>query len=125
MSLENIKLNFINKFINSNTKEKLVLNGLLAPFNLFLINSILKNNKKVIYITQDEQSALKAQKDLLSLLNLESKVFPFQEISFYNELEKNYYTYQEKINIFLNQPNIIFIPVKSLLEKFHDINFYK
>ena len=90
-NFKNINLDCLNSFLKSNTKERLVLNGLIAPFNLFAINSILKNNKKIIYITQDEQSALKIQKDLTTLLDLESMVFPSQDISFYTELEKNYY----------------------------------
>ena len=40
-------------------------------------------------------------------------------------IEKNYYIYQEQINIFLNKPNVVFATVKSLLEKFADIDFYR
>ena len=93
MSFKNITFNCINNFIKNLNKQNLVLSGLLKPFNLFLIKHIVDNNKKVIYITLDEQSALKAQKDLKNLLNIESEVFPSQEISFYSELEKNYYIY--------------------------------
>ncbi len=125
MPLENIKTDFINKFINSNLKENLVLNGFLAPFNLFLIKNIVKSGKKTIYITPNEQTALKIQKDLSNLLNIESFIFPSQEISFYSELEKNYYIYTEQINLIQSQANIILMPVKSLFEKFADINFYK
>ena len=90
MSIENIKLNCLDNFIKNNTKAKLVLNGFLAPLDLFLIKSILKNNKKVLYITNDEQSAFKAQKDLDNFLKIDSCVYPMQEIGFYSELEKNY-----------------------------------
>ena len=72
-NFKNINLDCLNSFLKSNAKGKIVLNGMIAPFNLFTINSILKNKKKIIYITQDEQSALKIQKDLHTLLNLESK----------------------------------------------------
>ncbi len=125
MPFKNINFTCINSFIKNPNKQKLVLSGLLKPFNLLLINYILKNQKKIIYITLDEQSALKAQKDLKNLLNIESKVFPVQEISFYSELEKNCYIYEEQINIILKQPEIIFMPVKSLLEKFNNIKFYQ
>ena len=125
MSSETINFNCINNFIKSPSKIKLVLSGLLKPFDLFLIKYVKESNKKIIFITLDEQTALKAQKDLKNLLNIESEVFPTQEISFYSELEKNYYIYEEQINIIFNQPDIIFMPVKSLFEKFNNIDFYK
>lgn len=121
----NISFDFLSGFINSPVKNNLVLSGLMAPFDLFLIDKIIKLNKKVIYITPDEQSSLKAQKNLETLLKLESKVFPFQEINLYSDLDKNRYIYQEQINILLSKPDIIFVPVKSLFEKFSDISFYK
>ncbi len=125
MSFKNITFNCINNFIKNSNKQNLVLSGLLKPFNLFLIKHIVDNNKKVIYITLDEQSALKVQKDLKNLLNIESEVFPSQEISFYSELEKNYYIYEEQINIIQKQPEIILMPTKSLFEKFNNIEFYQ
>ena len=114
MNQDFIKLNFIDSFIKSNSKLRLVLTGLLSPFDLFLIKSIVNLGKKILYITIDEQTALKAQKDLETFLNIKSEVLPSQEISLYSELEKNYYIYQEQINIFLNQPNVVFAPVKAL-----------
>ncbi|MBR2068618.1 MAG: transcription-repair coupling factor [Candidatus Gastranaerophilales bacterium] len=101
------------------------LSGFLAPFNLFLAANLVKNNKKVLYITSDEQSALKYQKDLKNLLNEDSYIFPMQEISRYCDLDKNYYTYQEQVNILLNRPNIVIASTKSLLERFNTIDFYK
>ena len=125
MDKDFIKLNFVDGFIKSNSKLRLVLSGLLSPFDLFLIKSIASLGKKILYITIDEQTALKAQKDLETLLNIKSEVLPNQEIGLYSELEKNYYIYQEQINIFLNQPNVIFAPIKALSEKFGTIDFYK
>ncbi|MBQ8634520.1 transcription-repair coupling factor [bacterium] len=124
-SLDFINPNFIENVIKSDSKNRLVLSGLLAPFDLFLVKSILKQKKKILYITLDEQSALKAQKDLDTLLNIKSEVLPCQEIGFYSELEKNYYIYQEQINIFLSKPDIVFAPIKALSEKFASLNFYK
>lgn len=125
MSLDNIKINSIDNFLINKSAGFFVLNGLLAPMDLFLIKNILKNNKKVLYITPDENTALKTQKDLATLLKIDSSVYPFQEIDFYSELEKNYYIYQEQINTFLNQPDVIFMSVKALFEKFNGFNFYK
>ena len=125
MPFKDIKFNFIDNFLKTDFSKMLTLNGLLAPFDLFLIKEITNKNKKVLFITQDEQTALKAQKDLEILFNEKSELYPFQEISFYSELEKNYYIYQEQINIFLNQPQIVFMSVKALFEKFNTIDFYK
>ena len=110
-----IKFDFIDSFIKTSSKYRLVLSGLLAPFDLFLIKNIASQGKKVLYITADEQTALKAQKDLETLFEIKSEVLVSQEIGLYSELEKNYYIYQEQINIFLNRPNVVFAPVKSLL----------
>ncbi len=125
MDKDFIKLNFIDSFIKSNSKLRLVLSGLLSPFDLFLIKTIVSLGKKILYIAIDEQTALKAQKDLETLLNIKSEVLPSQEIGLYSELEKNYYIYQEQINIFLNQPNVVFAPIKVLNEKFGTIDFYR
>ncbi len=125
MSFDNINFSCINNFLNNNSKGNIVLSGLLSPFDLFLINYIKKSGKKILYITPDEQSALKNQKDLKNLLDINSEVIPNQEISFYSELEKNYYIYQEQINILLNKPEVVFAPVKSLLEKFNNEDFYR
>ncbi|MBR1618085.1 transcription-repair coupling factor, partial [bacterium] len=101
------------------------LMGLLKPFNLYLIESLLKRQKKVLYVLSDEKSALKVQKDLKSLLDIESFVFGMNEIGLYSELEKNYYIYQEQINIFLNQPKVVLTYPKALFEKFPKPDFFK
>ena len=108
-----------------NSTKHLSLSGFLLPFNLFLLKSFSKNGKKVLYIVSDEQTALKYQKDLKNLFDENALVFPLQEIGLYSDLEKNYYTYQEQVNIFLNRPNIVIASVKSLFEKYNTLDFYK
>lgn len=120
----NLNFDFLKNFLNSNFTENLALNGLISPFDLFLVEKILKN-KKILYLTSSEQEALKAQKDLKSLLNVESYLFPNQEINPYSELDKNYYIYQEQLNLLLNKPNLIIANAKALLEKFPSEKFYK
>ena len=105
--------------------KHLSLSGFLAPFNLFLIKNYIDNKKKVLYIVSDEQSALKIKKDFELLLDIDCAIFPMQEIGLYSDLDKNCYTYQEQINIFLNCPNIVIASVNSLFEKFNTIDFYK
>ena len=75
----NLNFDFLKNFLNSNFTENLALNGLISPFDLFLVEKILKN-KKILYLTSSEQEALKTQKDLKSLLNVDSYLFPNQEI---------------------------------------------
>ncbi len=122
---EEIKFDCLNQFLNSNNTGKISLSGLLAPFDLLLVNSIIKNGKKVLFVAPDEQFALKYQKDYNNLFLAESVVFPAQEISPYSELDNNYYIYKEQINIILNKPDLVFTYPKSLLEKFTDIDFFK
>ncbi len=116
--------NISRKFNIPNIKH-LSLSGLLSPFNLFLIKKLTDSNKKVLYIVPDEQTALKYQKDLKTLLDIECAILPMSEIDLYCDLDKNYYTYQEQINIFLNSPDIVIASVKSLFEKFNNTEFYK
>ena len=125
MPVEKINFDAIESFIKNKISAKYVLNGLLAPIDLFLIKNIVNKGKKVLYITSDEQTAHKAQRDVENLLKLNSIVYPSQEIGFYSELEKNYYIYEEQVNAFLTRPDIVFMGVKALLEKFPSINFYK
>jgi len=125
MSFQTIDFNCLDSYLNNPVAKNIVFSGVMAPFNLFLIKTLLKRNKKVLILTSDEQQALKAQKDLKSLLSLESEIFPTQDVGFYTDVEKNCYIFQEQINIFLKQPNIVFVPVKSLLEKFNTPEFYK
>ena len=68
MTFNNVNFDCINGFINSPKKENLVLSGLLSPYDLLLIKFLAKNKKKILYVTLDEQSALKNQKDLKNLL---------------------------------------------------------
>lgn len=121
----NLHFNFISGFLKSSLKNNLVLSGLNSPFDLFLVDKIRREKKKVLYITLDEQTSLKAQKNIETLLNIETKIFPSQEINLYSDLDKNYYIYQEQINILLSKPDIVFAPVKSLFERFSDISFYE
>ncbi len=122
---ENFHFDFLNGFAKTSFKKNFVLSGLLSPFDLLLINKLNLEKKKVLYLTLDEQTSLKAQKNLESLLGLESKIFPCQEINPYCDLDKNYYIYQEQINILKSKPDVVFAPVKSLFERMRDISFYK
>ena len=83
------------------------------------------SGKKVLFITSTEQNALKYKNDLKRAYDFDSEILPFQNISVYEAVSSNKYDYMEQVNILLNKPRMVIAPVKSLLEKFPDIEFYK
>ena len=107
----------------------LSLTGLNNPLRLLALNKInKKSDKKILFITANEQAALKYQKDLESLFDLETKILPFQEINPYEDVDRNYYIYEEQADVLCGAANgnypFVIAPVKVLAEKFPDKNFY-
>ncbi len=106
----------------------LSLTGLNNPLRLLILNKINTLGKKILFITSNEQSALKYQKDLEEVFELESKILPFQEINPYEDVDRNYYIYEEQVNVLTEAANgsnpLVIAPVKALLEKFPNKNFY-
>src|SRR5699024_6594573 len=123
--LKNIQIPTLNRFLALNGVSKLSLSALNNPLRLLIFQSILKQNKKILYITPNEQNALKFQKDLENFCEIEAKIFPSQEINFYDDVEKNYYIYQEQINVLLGSYDVVLAPIRSLFEKFATRNFYE
>lgn len=120
----NFNLPNLNRFLKSDFKGAFCLSGLNSPLKLGILNSVLKN-KKALLITSDEQTALKYQKDFESLFKKEAKIFPYQEISPYATVDKNYYIYKEQYETIINSPSLVIAPIKAVLEKFPSKNFYK
>ncbi|MDO5438402.1 MAG: hypothetical protein Q4F80_09420, partial [bacterium] len=114
----NFHLPDLTRFLKSDFKGAYCLSGLNPPLKLILIDYILKANKKVLLITSDEQSSLKYQKDFESVFKKEAKILPYQEISPYSALDKNYYIYKEQFDVINNSPDFVIAPVKAVLEKF-------
>ena len=81
--------------------------------------------KKILVITSTEQNALKYQNDLKKAFGVESDLLPFQNISMYESVPPNRYDYAEQVRILLDKPDVVIAPVKTLLEKFPDAEFYK
>ncbi len=99
--------------------------GLTTFSRLLLIKYIKKlSNKKILFITSTEQSALRYSADLERLFELEAMTLPYQNVSPYEGVNTNLYDYQKQINILLNRPDIVISPVKSLLEKFPQDSFF-
>ena len=122
--LQNIKIPALKRFLDMDGVYKLSLTSLNNPLRLLIFKTILSYGKKVLYITPNEQAALKFQKDIENFCNIDAKILPSQDINFYDDVEKNYYIYQEQINVLLNSCDIVATPVKSLFEKFPTRNFY-
>ncbi len=107
------------------TGLKLSITGLNNPLRLLILNKIAKYyKKKIFFITLNEQIALKYQKDLDSIFNLEAKILPFQEINPYEDMDRNYYIYEEQVDVLNGEYDVVISPVRALLEKFPDKNFY-
>ena len=124
----------IEELLKSHSTEKLeslirrncsfMASGLTSLCKLLILPKILKN-KKIIFITANEQTALRYNNDLKKIADINSVIFPYQDASFYDEIEPNPYKYAKQLDIISNlkNENIIFTPVKALLEKFPDEKF--
>ncbi len=100
--------------------------GLTSVLRIFLLSKIKSlSKKKVLFVTSTEQNALKYQSDLNSAFGIQSEILPFQNISMYETVPQNLYDYARQIEILTQKPDIVICPVKSLLEKFPDRNFFK
>ncbi len=123
--LENIKIPALTRFLALDGVMKLSLSALNNPLRLLIFRAILNAKKKILYITPSEQEALKFQKDLENFCQIEAKIFPSQDINFYDDVEKNYYIYQEQINILTSLDDVVIAPVRALFEKFPQKSFYE
>src|SRR5574344_42009 len=118
------KLDIIKKYIS--TEKSFLVTGLTSFVRLFLTDNFTKiSDKKFLFITSNEQNCLKYQKDLKKAFNLNCEIFPAQEISMYENLDRNFYDYAKQIEILSEKPNIVISPVKALLEKFPNETFLK
>ncbi len=110
-----------------NKKSSFVLSGLTNCAKLIILSQLLiKNNKKIVFITETEQSALKYRSDLRCLFNIEADIFPYQDGSIYDTNSKNLYKYAKQIQILSNQEKeqVIILPSKALFERFPDREYF-
>ena len=100
--------------------------GLTTFLRLYLLSKVHKySKKKVLFVTSTEQNALKYQSDIKTICDLDSEIFPFQDVSMYETVSPNLYNYAKQIEILQTKPNIVFCPVKAFLEKFPDLFFFQ
>lgn len=99
--------------------------GLLTILRLLLVQKAREiSKKKILFITSTEQNALRYQNDFKKAFGIETSLLPFQNISMYESVASNVYDYAEQVKILREQPDIVIAPVKTLLEKFPDPDFY-
>lgn len=100
--------------------------GLTSFLRMLAIKKILScSNKKILFVTSTEQTALRYQNDLSEFFGLNPDIFPYQSSSVYEPVDSNTYDYAKQVNILMSQPDLVIMPVKSLLEKFPKKEFYK
>ncbi len=100
--------------------------GLTTFLRLFLLSKIKTYaGKKVLFITSSQETALKYQSDLDTIYDIKSEIMPFQDVSMYETVSNNLYDYAKQIQILQSEPDIILCPVKALLEKFPNDQFFK
>lgn len=107
-------------------KFSFAITGLTTILRLLLITKIKKiTDKKILFVTSNEQNALRYQNDLEKAFGVKSELLPFQNISMYETVLPNRYDYAEQYRILTEKPDIVIAPVKALLEKFPTQSFYK
>ena len=100
--------------------------GLTSFLRMLSIKKILTSSKKkILFVTSTEQTALKYQNDLSEFFGLTPDVFPYQSGSVYEPVSSNMYDYAKQIGILQSKPDLVIVPVKSLLEKFPKEEFFK
>ena len=107
-------------------KFSFAITGLTTILRLLLITKIRKiTDKKILFVTSNEQNALRYQNDLEKAFGVKSELLPFQNISMYETVSPNRYDYAEQYRVLTEKPDIVIAPVKALLEKFPTKSFYK
>ena len=100
--------------------------GRLTILRLLLVQKTHEfSKKKILFITSTEQNALRYQNDFKKAFGVETSLLPFQNISMYESVASNVYDYAEQVKILREKPDIVIVPVKTLLEKFPASDFYE
>ena len=100
--------------------------GLTSLLRLLLVKNAREySKKKILLVTSTEQSALKFQNDFKKGFDINAALLPFQNISMYEGVSPNLYEYFEQVKILRSKPGLVICPVKTLLEKFPDEDFFE
>lgn len=125
INFENFK-NFSRLKRNLLNSKSFTITGLTSFLRLILLREIGKiSNRKILFITSNEQNALKYQNDLNRAFDIKAEVLPFQNVSLYESVSPNLYDYAKQIDILNSNTDIIIAPVKALLEKLPSKKFFE
>ncbi|RAI15111.1 MAG: transcription-repair coupling factor [Candidatus Melainabacteria bacterium] len=99
----------------------------LTGFSRMLTLNEIKNlsNKKILFVTSDEQGALRYQNDFKKLFDIKADILPYQNLSFYETLQPDLYVYAEQMKILKSSPDFVIAPIKALCEKFASREFFR
>ncbi len=126
INTDDISINYEEFRSNVKIGKSFAVTGLTSILRLFLLSKIKDySKKKILFVTSTEQNALKYQSDLYSAFEIKSEVLPFQNISMYETITPNLYDYAQQLKLLQDKPDIVVCPVKSLLEKFPNSDFFK
>ena len=123
-SLNSEKCSGIKRYIKSG--KSFAVSGATNILKLLLLSQILEwSDKKIFFITDSEQNAIKFKNDLSIFIDIDASVFPYQEGSMYDAGSQNLYKYQKQREIIehLDSLDIVIAPVKSLTEKFASMSY--
>ncbi|MCQ2754856.1 MAG: hypothetical protein MJ231_07395, partial [bacterium] len=125
MKLE--KSSFFDSFVrNINKNKSFTLTGLTSFSRLLLAKYIASlSNKKVLFVTSTEQTALKYSVDLERLFGINSEILTYQNTSSYETLQPNIYDYSKQVSTLLDSFDFVIAPVKVFTEKFPTRDFYE
>lgn len=108
------------------TSKSFVITGLTSFLRLLLVQKIGEiSNQKILFVVASEQNALKYQNDLKTAFDIDAEVLPYQNVSLYESVSPNLYDYAKQIEILNSDAKVIIAPVKALLEKFPDREFFE
>lgn len=110
---------------NVTKRRSFCITGLTTTLRLFLLK-LLSERKKILLLTGSEQKALRYKNDLEKFFETKSNLFPYQDVSIYDGVAANLYKYSEQVEIINNfhNENIVIVPIKAMLEKFPDKDFF-
>lgn len=109
-------------------KKSFEVSGLTNLAKEFLCSYFIENSKKkLLFITDSEQNALRYKSDFSSLFDFSCSIFPYQDGSLYDLNRKNEYKYSDQLKVLRGEetPDFLIAPVKSMFERFPDRKFYE
>ena len=107
-----------------NAGKSFTVTGITSFLRLILLCKAKLSAKKIVFVTGSEQSAIRYKSDLYKTFGFDVDIFPTQNTSLYDTVTPNLYDYAKQISILRNTPDFLIMPVKSLLEKFPDKDFF-